>query len=600
MSDYIFSSSNQPKGFLGQLLQNIYREEPPPFFEFHGDWGSLAITQQHYNGFLPFESEQHLMVVIGGPVLYFCDNGFLAEDDSNVATKAIYKRFLIDGNMQWDEDLSGPFTIFLIDKQKGSVATITDLMAFIPVYTCQKKNTIYLGTHVDVLAKAANEAANIDQVSLADFMLHGIVTYPYTVYQNVRQTPPASLVSYSGSIEETIDIYWVPTEENNYKSLKEAASALQVGVQYYIDRVTEKMTSVAQFISAGEDSRALSGLLSKHIDRDAYIFLDSMNREGKIAKKVSLIYGVNLKVGYRNKTHYLDILKEASTLVGLGHQYTHAHSLGFNRKYNLSKYSGVFGGYFSDSLLKAAYSRKAKGIGRFPFMPQFGLPGESRSKVIKSTLINEVFLAEVTRRRCRQLESLQHDRPLTAHEWFVLRPASMRATIPNLFSSRRLFKCYEPFMCNQAVKVSAAVPTSWKLNRRLFNTAMKVYLKKSKWLFHADGRLPYFSWWINAPIQLTVLLCRYIAQRAGFIKGNQGPWGDWEETFKDAAWRSKAEGYASLSNKIEFLSESKNIESILLSKDVNKKQKINLVQILQVFEEPIVYSDSLSADRNVN
>ena len=581
MSDYIFSSKNQSKGYLGRLLQDIYKEKPPNVYEFHGEWGSLAVTQQHYNGFLPFENNQHLMVVIGGPVLYFRDNTFLVEDDSNLATESIYKRWLVDGNIQWDEHLSGPFTIFLINKTTGKVATVSDLMSFIPIYTCQKSDALYLGTHVDSLAKAADEAGNFDQVSLADFVLNDVVTYPYTVYQNLRHSPPASLVTYEEATQEKVECYWVPTEENPYKSVNEAAFALRLGIQGYVDRATEKMTDIAQFISAGEDSRALSGLLPKTIKRDAYIFLDHMNREGEIARKVASIYGANFHAGFRKKTHYLDILPEASKLVGSGHQYTHAHSLGFDKKYNLSKYSAVFGGYLSDSLLKASYTRKARGTGRFPFLPQFPLPGESRSKAVKNTLINKSILAEITSRRCEHLKQTLEDRPLTAHEWFVLRPACMRVTIPNLYSTRRLFKSYEPFMCKEAVKISAAVPTTWKLNRRLFNAAMRPYLKPSKWLLHADGRLPYFSWWVNMPIQFSIWFYRHLAKRVGLIKGNQGPWGDWEAIFKDTAWQVTSENYSQYASQVVFLKNGVAVKELLLSKDLNKTQKINLLQVLQ-------------------
>lgn len=566
-------------------MQNIYHENPPRFFEFHGMWGSLAVTQQYYKGFLPFENEQHLMVVVGGPVLYFRDNDFLVGDDSYVATESIYNRWQVDGDIQWDEDLSGPFTILLINKLTGKVTTVADLMSFIPVYTCQKNNSLYLGTHVDALAEAADEVGNFDQVSLADFVLNDVVTYPYTVYKNLRQSPPASLVTYTKKAQESVECYWVPTEENLYRNVKEAAAALRSGIQGYVDRVTEQMTDIAQFISAGEDSRALSGLLPKTIKRDAYIFLDHMNREGKIAKKVASIYGANFHAGFRNKTHYLDILPEASKLIGAGHQYTHAHSLGFDKQYTIAKYNAVFGGYLSDSLLKAAYTRKARGTGRFPFLPQFQLSGESRSKAVKNTLINKSILAEITRRRCEHLKQTLEDRRLTAHEWFVLRPASMRVAIPNLYSTRRLFKSYEPFMCKEAVKISAAVPTSWKLNRRLFNTAMKPYLKPSKWLLHADGRLPYFSWWVNMPIQFTIWFYRHLAKRLGLIKGNQGPWGDWQVIFKDTAWQKTVDSYSQYARQLEFLNKGVAVQEILVSKDLNKSQKINLLQVLQALKD---------------
>lgn len=579
MSDYIYSSKTQADGFLTGALKDIYLTNPPAANEFRGPWGTLAVTQGHYHGFRPYENDQHLMVVIGGPVLYFRDNDFLVEEDSSAATQSIYNRWVVEGNIQWDEDLSGPFTILLIDKQDKAVTVITDLMAFIPVYSCEKAGEIYLGTHVDALANIAGEQNSFDQASLADFVLNDVVTYPYTAYENLRQLAPSSEVMYGAvSSAPKVTSYWIPKEDNPYKTVQEAAEALRQGISGYVDRVTGKMTKVAQFISAGEDSRSLSGMLPEQLQRDAFVFLDSMNREGRIAKQVAEVYGAHFNVGYRSPTHYLEILPEAAKLVGSGHQYVHAHSMGFDKKCKLADYSAVFGGYLSDSLLKAAYTRKLRGVGRIPFLPEFHLKGEAQTKPITSPLVKNSVLDEVNRRRAERFKAVKVERPITAHEWFVLRPASMRVTIPNLYTTRRLFRSYEPFMCKEAVKISAAVPTTWKLNRRLFNRAMKPYLKKSKWLLHADGRLPYFSWWANMPLQFGVWLYRHVAKRVGLIKGNQGPWGDWVSNVSSPEWIEMVEQCGESSIPVDFLKDGVGVEEALLSGQLSVVGRVNLMQ----------------------
>src|SRR5690606_14777099 len=180
-----------------------------------------------------------------------------------------------------------------------------------------KAGEIYLGTHVDALANAAGEQNSFDQTSLADFVLNDVVTFPYTAYENLRQLVPSSEIVFSAeSSAPKVTSYWIPKEDNPYKTVQEAAEALRQGISGYVDRVTGNMTKVAQFISAGEDSRSLSGMLPERLQRDAFVFLDSMNREGRIAKRVAEIYGAKFHVGYRSATHYLEILPEASKLVG--------------------------------------------------------------------------------------------------------------------------------------------------------------------------------------------------------------------------------------------------------------------------------------------
>lgn len=136
MSDFIYSKKNVENGKLTKEIQKIYHDDKPLVKEFHGGWGSLAVSQSLYNGFQPYETKDHLFVVIGGPVLYFQDNTFLKEIYGDIGSIAIYNRW-VQGEIKWDEDLSGPFAILIVDKESYEVQVITDLMSFIPIFIYQ-------------------------------------------------------------------------------------------------------------------------------------------------------------------------------------------------------------------------------------------------------------------------------------------------------------------------------------------------------------------------------------------------------------------------------------------------------------------------------
>jgi len=580
MSDYLFSSSPFVANSLGQALAGIYEHNPPEVLEFHGEWGSLAVSLGHYHGFRPYESDTHILVVVGGPVLYFRDNTFLVAGDSFEATRAIYQRWLVEGIIRWDEDLSGPFTLLLVDKQAGQVQVVTDLMAFIPVFRCINEGNCYLGTHVDALARISGKAGNYDWVSLTDFVLNDVVTYPYSAYEAIRQCPPGSVIEF-GQDEYEERAYWQPHESETYGSLKAAAWDLHKGLKGYVERVTAGMEHVAQFISAGEDSRALAGMLPTTLPRDAFIFLDRMNREGRIAQRVAEVYGEDFHVGYRSRTHYLDILPEASVLVGLGHQYMHAHSLRFDKQYGLAGYQAVFGGFLSDTLLKGVHVRLFKGYGKLPFLPQLKRRGYSPPGARFGRLGAFLVLSgKVRERQAERLEEVRRFRPTTAEEWFHFYPCSMHNDMPNLYVTRRLFKSYEPFMCKEAVKVGAAVPTSWKLNRRLFQRATQPFLRQSKWILHADGRLPYFGWWANVPVQFAVWLWRGLGKWLSSSGVNQGPWNEWRAVFRDPAWQRAAEHYTEGLDLDGFLASGVGARELLVSDKLTNTQMANLMQLV--------------------
>lgn len=580
MSDFLFSYDRLVSGRLTKALQSIYLENPVPITEFHGHWGSLAVSPSPYTGFAPLETETHLCVVIGGPVLYFCDNAFLTGDDEQAGARAILEHWLM-GEADWSEDLSGPFVILVIDKAERRVTCITDLMMFLPVYCHQEKRRLVLGTHPDALALACGLDEPFDEASLVDFILHHVVTYPYTAYRHIQQCLPATEHDYQLRDDGVHAFphlpYWLPKETQEYSRLGDAAASLRKGVEGYVARVTASMHHVAQFISGGEDSRVLAALLPKPLKRDGFVFLNSMNREGQIAKKVAAVSGLRFLPEYREPLHYLDIMPEASLLIGSGHQYIHAHALGFHRRHGLAEYEAVFGGYLADSLLKSRYVRRVPGSGFLVFLPQRIIPGETRTQPINSELFPDDLLHEVTRRRREHFQRVSALRPHSAHEWFSLWPMTMRVAISNLYSNRRLFRSYEVFTCKEAVKISAAAPTAWKLNRRLFLTAFRPYLKPTWFLLHADGRLPYFPWWVNLPIQATLWGARQFARRTGLQKSYQGSWADWKMVMASEQWKRLCESLTPEGMHLPSLRMAL-AAGALEGKGLSDLQRVNLVQ----------------------
>jgi asparagine synthetase B (glutamine-hydrolysing) len=545
VSDLFYSTGLLQSAAVEAAYNQIYGQDAPEVHFYCGEWGSLAIGRSHYGGYQPYEDAQHLCVVIGGPVLNFTENHFFSQRESSEGARAILTRWRA-GVMRWDEDLSGPFVVCIVDKVNRRVECVTDLMLFIPVYLHQGNRELMLGTHVDALASLCNLQGRFDEISLADFILHGAVTYPYTTYADIRQMGVAAVHRIHCEENQpkcSVETYWRPEEVNAFASLTEAADVLRAGVRDYLQRATASMDQVAQFISGGEDSRALSGLLPSRLQRDAYIFLDAMNREGEIAQRAAAAYGARFHADLRDALHYLSILPQATDLIGSHQEYRHAHTWGFHRRWKLDGYSAVFGGCFSDLLLKGMLARQSRLNERFDFLPEVFLPGETHSREVKHDLFSGAVLAALTERRRAHLRRVTQVRPVSAQEWFFLWPMTMRPASANLSCNRRLFASFEPFASSSVVKISAAVPVGWKLNRRLFNRAFRPYLHTTRWLSHADGRLPYFPWWVNCPIRFTTWFYRWLSRRVGGDTRNQGAWCDWRELTRHPEWQQALTAY---------------------------------------------------------
>lgn len=583
MSDFIYSSTPKPEGELARHIRAIYHRDPPDTFEYHGPWGSVGVSRNRHQGFQPLDTDTHLWVVVDGPALCFRDNRFLTGDDPVAGTRAICDRAR-SRPVRWDDDVSGPFAILAVDKINKTVCAITDLLMFIPLYRYAAGGEVMLGTHVDALARAARQVGKPDPVSLVDFILNGAITHPFTAYRNIFQCRPAAVhvfePAHGGYRSRDPEPYWVPRECDPGGGIRDAAEALREGLQDHVNRVTEGMTEVAQFISGGEDCRVIAASLSRLPKRDAFIFLDDMNREGRIARETAAVYGAPLHFGFREKMHYLDILSEASTLVGSGLAYAHVHSLGFHQALGLDHYPAVFGGHLSDTLLKARSRRKIIRKDPSPFLPRTLAPGHTRFEPTTHPLFNRDLLRELDCRRVAHWESVSKFRKKTAHEWFTMWPIAMRATMSYYSSNRRLFRSYEPFMCNAATKISAAVPSRWKRNRRLFIRAFRPHLAPSRHIAHAKGYFPYYPWWVNAPIRRSVKAFRRVSSLLGSQSGNQGPWCDWDVILSSAKWRDAAAECHDAFDGIQSIFTHRETTTLLADGRLTRPQKINLLQVL--------------------
>jgi len=590
VSDFLYTSEKKSSGLLSGSIKDIYLEECPEVIEFHGDWGSLAVSRNLYNGFQPFENEKHLVVVIGGPVLTFRDNRFLNGDDPVAGTVSLYQRY-ISGTIKWDEDISGPFVVFIVNKSSKIIQCITDLMLSIPVYHFISQKLVALGTHVDAFAKITGQKDELDFISVSDFILNNVITHPYTTYNNIRQCTPATALSFSLRAGRLPDIrqivYWEPFEITTFKSVNDAAKRLKEAVSGYIHQVTESLDKVALLISGGEDARAVAGLMPYHLKKDSYIFLDHMNRQGRIARKVASAYNMSFTVILRNKNYYLDILPEATSLIGSGQQYTHAHTIGLYKESKLPEYQAIFGGYMANALLKASDARKSTMQQKMSFLFERVTKKENHSQPLKNDCLDNKVLALIDQRRQRLISKLEEYRSDSVHEWFLNWPRTMGPASPTISVNRRLFRSYEPFLSNDVIKIAAAVPVDWKCNRILFHKAMKPAFKRSKHIPHSKGWFPYYCWWANIPIRITVGLYRRIGNKTGFIKGQQGSWGNKTSTINSDLGKTMFEKYSSIHKKVPWSKVISHCDLALLT----TQQKYNLLQVLYYFKKNRNYSE---------
>ncbi len=387
-----------------------------------------------------------------------------------------------------------------MDKRDSSIDVVTDINSFVPVYeyrsgSNEKENGFAIGSHPDALALATGQDHLIDEVSIANFLTYKTVTFPYTMYRNIRQLPPASSVRYDQAGNTSVDSYWVPAEKPCSMNFKKTAEKLREILQTNVKRISDRQKTLGMMLSVGEDSRAIATMIPQPVNVETVTFVDSLNREARIAEQACKILGFSWKPAIRSPTHYLDHAASSIRLSESHNFFFHAHANSFETLF--PKRARILGGLGADAFFKGAriqgYRKAGIMLKKDPRKWQY-MPGK-RSEYVSSEPSGEVH-----ERRIKRNSEISTLRPQTCAEWHCLHPVHMNTNLTSEMINRRLFPSYEPFCDAHVVKLSSAIPQHWQTNRRLYHAAMKPVFKNTWSITHGKGFYPYYGLMVNAPL----------------------------------------------------------------------------------------------------
>jgi hypothetical protein len=153
----------------------------------------------------------------------------------------------------------------------------------------------------------------------------------------------------------------------------------------------------------------------------------------------------------------------------------------------------------------------------------------------------------------------------------------MNPLSPNIDGHRRIIRNFEPFTCSEVIKIAAIAPQKIKLNRILFQGAMKPFFKSTKWILHNSGHLPYFSYKFNYYWTLIYRLIRKIFRKlSGQSRG--GTWFDWTNFLNSSEGEILYNEYVPALKK-QFPELFKNIDKDVFDSELSDTQRRNLLQL---------------------
>ncbi|HTL16554.1 MAG TPA: hypothetical protein VL793_04915, partial [Patescibacteria group bacterium] len=158
---------------------------------------SCADNPQIWSPFSP--ADQSLLIALCGRIALDqkqWDEASKVEGQGGLACKFI-SRIYAESGIAGVENLSGNFTIILFDRSAQKLFLVTDRWGLLPSFKFSGAGHLVFGSHPDAVADLVGESHNWDLTSLAEFVLTGKVSAPYTYYSKIKALPVGSTTTVS-------------------------------------------------------------------------------------------------------------------------------------------------------------------------------------------------------------------------------------------------------------------------------------------------------------------------------------------------------------------------------------------------------------------
>lgn len=203
-----------------------------------------------------FETESHVIVVEGH--LYACDS---IRDVVTAVTESIEQGRDEDiGN--WLADRDGEFLVVAIEKEKQDVYVLNDALGRLPYYTLQTNDCTLISRELGFILEYTD--VEMDSMGVAQLLLFGYPLGDRTLYKDVSQVSPGSLVTATSETITCEQMYRprIDQKPHDDRTVQENAEHLASLFSQSCKRRSDLGGTNVVSLSGGLDSRAIAACFS--------------------------------------------------------------------------------------------------------------------------------------------------------------------------------------------------------------------------------------------------------------------------------------------------------------------------------------------------
>lgn len=372
------------------------------------------------------------------------------------------------------EALSGNFGVVVWDRPGGRLHVLSDPAGMLPQFVFESAAGPVIATHPDVLADVTDQRQQWDEVSMAEFVLAGRVTAPFTYYRAIRTEDLGTRRTYDlrapvPTLVERKRYFELTYQPRAGATLESVAEELSAAFQGAVQRRTlPRLGPGVIALSGGLDSRTI---LTAAPERSHLLTLcchNEINHEFRIAERIARTARVPFLPFQRDFEYYGRTAEQGIRLAaGMG-SLANNHFLGLADTLREHGIRNMLTGCYCDYLFKALPLNRAESK----------LTGLERLGAFNHEYYFEHYPSS-TPLAARVHQRLEENCPAelrnATDEEKVFRLEVLR-TFPLAFEGdnlqrvvpQRALGWYVPICDREVLEVYRRIPYGMKLNRRLF------------------------------------------------------------------------------------------------------------------------------------
>ncbi len=482
MSDFFLDLRKlhrRPASFASERLRHFADLQS---FEFEGGCFSLAVTRCDDPGlWSPYRVPQSpVTVALVGRIAMEPDEWEKArsvEGSGGLACKAIWRRYSESGRNGLT-GFNGNFSIVIVDESIGEVFVITDRCGAAPVFTFADTAGVVLSSHPDLLAASSDQSSKLDEVSLAEFLSTGKVSFPNSYYSTIKALEAGTVYSIAFdtpmriSGKKYFQFQYVPASGASEEEIAvELADAFRNSVRR---RTLPLFGLTAVALSGGLDSRTILAGCPVGGNVKSFCFYDEENFELSIAKRIARTLGVEMIPFRRDFEHYGGSAEMAIRIYGGMGSFANNHFLGFRSQLAELGADNILTGFYCDYLFKGlAQNLKKNRYLRTEALGGFSLPTyrpmfwfETKAGMRARARMEDCFPHEF-----RQYATDKDRLEIESRRIFPLayEPDNAEATVP-----QRVMPWFLPIVDNQIIDVYLRIPPRMKPNASVYSKMVAI------------------------------------------------------------------------------------------------------------------------------